>query len=376
MSCRIALLVLVLAFSGCAGKGTLNNLGSSLGLISAYDASVEDYKQGRMMEARTRILTIKKSHEDYKKARSFLKRKVNPARLKLLRYYARKGKKEEKRQRWSYAEEAYETASALSIKPKNLLRYQSNMALKVRQLRQQVIDKQLKKEDEAWLKWLHAYKPPHGLVGTDEVFERANERMREAFDDKASDMWSLAQRYKSQDLPEMAWVYVSSYLRLVPDSEKGVLLKKNMARAVPKGLKLGSSSQRVITPKVRKPKGTMVEKVSKLQVTQLMEQQKWISARKFAHLLRRQGHADADRLLEVIEQENIRLAAKDFESGNLAFRHEKIDRAVTFWEKAVERMPKEQTYKDSLHRGKQIQERVGVLKAEESQSEKDVKVEE
>ncbi|MDX8382656.1 MAG: hypothetical protein R8M45_01165, partial [Ghiorsea sp.] len=252
MSYRIVLLVLLTVISGCAGKGALNDLGSSLGLISAYDASIEDYKQGRMMEARTRILTIKRSDEDYKKARSFLTRKVNPARLKLLRYYARKGKKEETNRHWARAEEAYKTASGLSIKPQALLRYQRNMALKVRQLRQQTIDEQLKKEDEAWLKWINAYNPPRGLAGTDEAFELANVRMNEALDDKASEMWSLAEHYESQGLPEMAWVYVSSYLRLVPDSEKGGLLKKAMAHATPQGLELGGLSEKVTRKKTRK----------------------------------------------------------------------------------------------------------------------------
>ncbi|MDX8382899.1 MAG: hypothetical protein R8M45_02385 [Ghiorsea sp.] len=375
---RIALLVLLTVVSGCAGKGALNDLGSSLGLISAYDASIEDFRQGRMMEARTRILTIKKSDEDYKKARSFLTRKVNPARLKLLRYYARKGKIEEGNHYWARAAEAYKTASGLSIKPKALLRYQRNMVLKVRQLRQQTIDEQLKKEDEAWLKWINAYNPPRGLAGTDEAFELANVRMNEAMDDKASEMWSLAEHYESQGLPEMAWVYASSYLRLVPDSEKGGRLKKAMAHATPQGLELGGLSEKVTRKKTRKSKDSkeIKVKVSKLQVTQFMEQQKWILARTYAQRLRRQGHVDADRLLKVIEQKNKSLAARDFENGKLAFRLEKIDKAVTFWKQAVKRMPKEQIYKDSLYRGKQIQERLNALRVEESPSEKDAKVEE
>jgi len=377
MRIRILLLLASGLLSACASTTfTLNDLNSSLGFISVYEASVEDYKQGRMMEARTRILTIERDDDDYRKARNFLKNKVNPARLKLLRYYTRKGKREEENTHWASAAEAYQTATALSIKPKALIRYHAKMLLQVRQFREQTIYEQLKKEHNTWLQWLDAYNPPLGLKGTDFAFEHARASLNATLEHRLKNLWLLANNYKQQGFPEMAWVYADAYLRLMPDSEEASQLRYAMAKKTNRGFILGGFAKNKVIKENEPPKKHSEKKISKDQVMQLMAEEKWLSARIYAYILRRQGHPDADHLLEKIGQKNASLAALAFKKGNLAFRLEHIDKAVEFWDNAAKRMPKEQAYRDSLRRGKQIQERLHALKAEESQAEKEATIEE
>lgn len=365
----LLLLSCVVLLSACSGKHGLSLLTPS------YEIAIEDLKQGRVMEARTRILAIKKDHEDYKKARSFLRKKVNPARLKLLRYYARKGKKEERLHHWAKAQAAYATASALSIQPKALLRYQAKMQLKVRQLQAQSMYQQRKSEDKIWLKWLSDYNPPKGLLGDDVVFAAGLKGLEFAFQQRLKDTWSLANKYKRQDSPEMTWVYADSYLRLAPHTKKAQDLKNAMATAVPKGFKLDATvvkKKKRVVPRKQKRKKT----VSQAEVLQQMKKNHWITAKSYAHTLRRQGDPEADKLLSVIMAKTEKLADKAYQDGNLAFRLERIDAAVSFWAKAVKWMPKEQIYNDALRRGKQIQENLRILKAEESAAERNTKVEE
>ena len=107
-----------------------------------------------------------------------------------------------------------------------------------------------------------------------------------------------------------------------------------------------------------------------------MKAEKWAEAKRAALTLRRQGSPDADTLLKVIEQKTSALAASAYEQGNIAFRKEHIEQAVSFWEKAVQWMPDEQLYVDTLRRGRKVQERLAALKREESPAEKDSKIEE
>ncbi|MDQ6988547.1 MAG: hypothetical protein Q9M19_01600 [Mariprofundaceae bacterium] len=367
MKWSVLLFVLALTLlSACSGKHGLSLLSSS------YETAVEDLKQGRVMEARTRILQIEKKHQDYKEARSFLRKKVNPARLKLLRYYARLGKKEEKRRHWAKAVLAYQTAAGLSIRPKALLRYQVNMVVQVRKLRAQSMYAQRKKEDVSWLKWLNDYNPPQGLLGDDAVFATALHDVESISQKRLRDTWALAQKYKRMDVPELTWVYADSYLRFAPSSKKAQDLKNAMATAIPQGFNLGKTTKKKKRVKSRKSKS----KMSKQEVVKQMELNHWITARTYAHKLRRQGHSDADKLLASITAKTKTLAEDAYRNGNLAFRLERIDAAVSLWGKAVKWMPKEQAYIDALRRGKQIQERVRILKTEESAAERNTKVEE
>lgn len=372
------MLIAVLLLSGCAGKGGFNDFRVSLGLISPYTVAEEAFKKGDMMEARQRLVSIKKTDKDYQRARHFLNIKVDPARLKLLRYYARKGKSEEDAGHWEQAEEAYKTAAGLSRSPKALLRYQKSMNLKVRQLRMQSLYTQRLEEDEAWLKWLENYTPPRGLLGDDASFALARDDLAEVLEYRVDHALWLANKHQKLNLPEISWVYADSYLRFKPDSEKAQDLKQTMAELMPSVLKVEKANKRKVSKKPKKiykikPKH---KKVSKKDVQNLMKQEKWAVAKRAALTLRRQGSPDADALLKVIEQRTTKLAARAYEQGNIAFRKEHIDQAVFFWEKAVRWMPGEQLYMDTLRRGRKVQERLAALKHEESPAEKGSKIEE
>jgi tetratricopeptide (TPR) repeat protein len=280
----------------------------------------------------------------------------------LLRYYAQKGKAEEKKGNWAKAEEAYAMAAELSQQPKALIAYKKNMNLKVRQLRFDSIYQQRKKEDEAWIAWQDSgYIPPKGLSGDDAVFANAREDMDQEVDDRIATTWKRAQRYRDNDMPEMAWLYADSYLRLYPGDKKAQDLKNAMATALPKGFILPKDEASVAEGKRTKAVKT---EVTPALVKGLMKQGKWIQAKKEALNLRKSGDESADKLLAEIDAKISSLAEDAYQKGNIAFRSENIDAAVKFWQQAVDLKPNEQTYVDSLRRGKQIQERLQALKKE------------
>lgn len=353
----------LMLLAGCAGKSTLHDFRVSLGLDTAYDAAVVEFNQGQVMEARERLLSIKKEDPDYKKAQVFTKEKVEPARLKLLNYYTRKGEREEKDNHWAKAEEAYQTAATLSAKPQALKRNQARMNLKVRQLRVDTLYKQRKKEDENWLSWKQSYAPPQGLIADDEAFLKVRNDFNKNLETRLEQTWVLAQHYRDKDAPEIAWLYADAYLRLAPGIKKAQDLKNAMATALPKGFVLPQENKPV---KQVKAKPVLVVKAqgSVKSVRSLMKQDKWLEAKQGAILLRKEGDPAATKLLEAINVQIKKRAEKYYVDGNLAFRLEKIDEAVAFWQQAANWMPNEQTYVDSLRRGKQIQERLAALKAD------------
>jgi len=364
---RLGIILSVLLLSGCAGKHTFDEFRVSVGLLSPYNAALKDFKHGEMMLARQRLLSVKKDDEDYKKSRQFLNDKVEPARLKLLRYYAQKGKSEEKLKHWARAEEAFKTAATLSRSPKALLKYEQNMNIKVRQLRAEALFKLRFKEDKARLQWKDDYNPPMGLLGDDVGFSYVREHVSDVTETYMDETWKLAQKFKKLGLPELAWVYADSYLRLNPDAEDVLAFKVNMANQVPKALRLphGSANKKIkVTKSARSSKRKVVShnKVTKEEVEKLIKNQKWAEAKKAAQSLRRQGNSAADGLLQSIDKTTEKLAEKSYEKGNIAFRKEQIDRAVVFWKQAVELKPHKQLYVDSLERGQKVQERLSVLK--------------
>ncbi|MBN4058360.1 hypothetical protein JYT55_01250, partial [Mariprofundus ferrooxydans] len=253
-------------------------------------------------------------------------------------------------------------AAELSRQPKALLTYEKNMSLKVRQLRFDTLYAQQKQEDTAWLKWQNAYTPPKGLFGDDEAFRLANEDVNQELKLHAEKTWSMAGVYEKKDVPELAWLYADSYLRMVSDDKKAQDLKNAMATALPKGFKLFKSKPEVVKAKTMKPPKNQV---SVEEVKLLMKQGSWLEAKKKALQLRKRGNAEADNLLESIDVNISTMADKAYKDGNLAFRSEKINKAVQFWQRAVDFEPNEQTYVDSLRRGKQIQERLDALKTKE-----------
>ncbi|MDX8381132.1 MAG: hypothetical protein R8M14_03385 [Ghiorsea sp.] len=348
--------------TSCAGK-TKNDFRVSLGLVSPYEVAQTEFHQGLVMEAHNRLLTIKKDDTDYPVAQALLKQKVEPARLKLLRYYARKGQAEEKKKSWVKAEEAFGMAAELSQQPKALKEYQKNMQLKIRQLRFDSIYEQRQQEDDSWLLWQEAYVPPTGLLGDDEVFAEARHVVSQAVEQYIMDTWRLAEDYKNKDLPELAWLYANSYLSLSAGDKNAQNLKNAMATAVPKGFMFPQNKKKKDEVKVVAVPVKEMSMTPK-DVKKLMQQGKWKQAQDTALNLRKEGNAEAGQLLAEIDGSITAKAEKAYNNGNLAFRTEKIDDAVKFWQQAVDLKPNEQIYLDSLRRGQQIQERLEALNTE------------
>ncbi|MES0372554.1 MAG: hypothetical protein ABUK11_09795, partial [Mariprofundaceae bacterium] len=109
--------------SGCAGdfiSPKQAGKSSAFSFLNTYEAALSDYKKGRIMTARERILAMDKTREDYPKARKLLKRKVEPVRLRLLRHYTRKANAAEQAGKWSQAMVLYVQAAELNTTPKAL----------------------------------------------------------------------------------------------------------------------------------------------------------------------------------------------------------------------------------------------------------------
>ncbi len=357
----LAYMMLLFLLTACAGN-RVSDLSISLGLTSEYKVAQTAFHQGLIMDARKHLLRIKESDKDYAAAQRFLKEKVEPARLKLLRYYARKGKAEEKKRHWAKAEEAYRMAAELSQQPKALLAYQKKMNLKVRQLRLNRLYQQRQQEDKAWLAWQRAYTPPKGLFVDDAAFAHARKYVRQEFETHMDHTWSLAQYYAQQDQPELAWLYADAFLRLSPGDKKAQDLKNAMKNAVPHGFVFPTEQR----PKPKRKTIKLAKQtVQAKDVEALMQQGKWVEAKQKALMLRETDATAADPLLHDIQAQIAVIAESAYQAGNIAFREENIDDAVKHWQQAVRLKPDEQTYVDSLRRGKQIQERLKALKAEE-----------
>lgn len=363
--------------SGCVGfvPGEPGVVGP-LSFLNTYEASLNDYKKGRIMAARKRILAMDKTREDYPQALKLLKQKVEPARSRLLKHYNAKAKAAERKGKWSEAMTLYVRASELSTQPKRFKKKSYNMELKMRQDRMDNLITQKRIEDSQLLIWLNAYEPPKGVAAKDQVFERSREHVQDVIEDRGSFAYREARRYLSDGLPEIAYVEVESYLRLIPDSERGKRLLSDIKAEMPKGIQIASVKSRATKPTLSK-RVRMPDTVKRKQVLELIRKADWIKAKKFALAYRRAGGGkDAERLLKKIKANTEKAAAIAFSKGRLAFRKENLDEAVRFWEKAALLMPKHIEYVSALQRALQLQEQLRILRTEteaEAETEKNKK---
>ena len=354
----------LMATAGCTslGKGGM----PSFSFMNTYEAALKDFERGRIMEARARVLAIRKDHEDYAKARRLLNTKIDPARLRLVRHYRLKGEEAEARGEWFRAMRFYDQATTFSIKPEIFAKRREAMNLKMRQVRMQALITERRLEDAAWLSGLDAYEPPRGVDPRDTVFLRMRETYQDDIEDRATRSYREARRYLRNDLPEIAYIEIESHLRLEPDSDRGKRLRAEILKAIPKGIHI---------PAYTRPKGkpaTVVKhvpvpkSVTTKQVHELMRKGEWLKARKYALVYRREGGKDADRLLKQIQANIEKKAASLFDKGRLAFRREHLDEAVKYWAAAVELMPAHPEYVEALRRGQQLQERLRILRESEA----------
>ena len=349
---------------GCA-QLKVYDVTDPFGLINSYQAAKDDFDRGRIMEARSEVLAMDKRRSDYAQAQAFLRDKIEPARLHLLHYYTAKAEAAERSRDWSVAMGMYEQAAGFSVHPAELMRKQRQMSLHMRQVRLNALLAQRRREDEAILSWQHAYRIPMGVDANDAAYRRQQEAYAGLLDERASDAYADAKHYLHKDMPELAYVAIESYLRYEPDSEKGKKLQAEIRQAMPEGLKFragGRSTARVEAPPapmVRQPESNTVD-VEDIQ--KQMQQKHWLEARRLALVYRREGGEGAAALLEHIQAQIASHAAAAFQQGRVAFRKENIDAAVMHWTLAVELMPDEPEYVESLQRARQLQDRLRILR--------------
>ncbi len=355
--------VFCLFLSSCVtGSGSVK--GSALSFLNSYSMALQDYNAGKVMEARARVLAMDADRDDYKQAQTLLKKKINPARIRLLRHYKAKGKKAEKEHAWSKAMVFYQQAAEFSAKPSIFLAYVSNMELKMRQERMDVLLKQRRLEDNAWIRWSRAYEPPRGVKPSDSAFSRMRASIESDIEDRAARSYRDARRYLNKDMAGVAYVEAESYLRLMPVSEKGQRLMVDIREAMPKGLVIRALGKKTVVKKVRKKSSAKEQSVHKSDVVKLMKQAKWLQAKDAALLYRRHDGKGANELLKAVDVGLKKAASVLFTQGSSAFRREHIDAAVKLWDKAVAMQPENSEYVDALRRAVQLQERLHLLRSD------------
>jgi len=362
---QLLLVCLALLLTSCFTVGPGKSAtASSFAFLNTYDMALRDYNAGRIMEARARILAMDKAREDYPQAKKLLDGKVNPARIRLLRYYKAKAKKAEKYGRWVEAKGLYEQAAEFSTKPKIFFAYAQNMDIKIRQKRLDRLLKLRREQDNTWMQWLNAYKPPHGLDAHDVAFERMRERVQDQLEERAHLAYRDARYYLKHDMSGVAYVEAETYLRFMPDSEKGQHLMKEVREAMPKALKIRSIKKSRYSKSVSKKQSEHHKTYSKDDVQKLMRNGEWLKAKEAALLYHRNEGKGADELLKNIEHEMEKAASMWYKKGSVAFRVEHIDQAVKDWQEAVSLQPQNAEYVNALRRAMQLQEHLHLLRSD------------
>jgi len=352
-----AILLLLLLVSGCSGFKVPSEL-SSLGFLHGYEAALHDFNSGHVMEARSRVLAMDKKDQDYARAQVLLRKRIEPARKRLLETYSKRAAQAEKDRRWVEAMRNYEQAATFSIKPAILQKKSRQMAMKMRQYRFKLLLRQRRNEDQALLAALEALENPRGLDAQDPLMAQEREQRLDLLEDRARQAYRDADNYLDDDLPEMAYIAIESYLRLVPDSERGQKLKARILKAMPAGITIPSN-----THMVQAKKRLAVHKhVTQKEIDALIRQKRYVDARMATLVYRRNGGKDGDKLLKSIEQLMDREAASYYAMGKKMFQQEKLDQAIRYWRKAVALRPDQTEYVDALRRAELLKERLGMLR--------------
>jgi len=108
---RLFIGLFLVGFSGCASVNQKNI--NPLNIFNTYEGALRDYKQGMVLEARETVLKIDPENEDYDKARKLLRKKIEPARLRLLKHYKRKARVAESGKVWADREKALWAGSTI-----------------------------------------------------------------------------------------------------------------------------------------------------------------------------------------------------------------------------------------------------------------------
>ena len=335
-------------------------------MLDPYAVIRHDYKRGRIMRARARVLAMNKSNKNYKKANKFLQEVVEPARKRVYLHYLHVAQKNEKQRHWSAALWSYDQAKAVTIKPAMMEKKRAEMEQHLRQFRFEQLLKQRRREDRKLLHDAAAYEVPNGISANDEVYARMRENFEDSLDARSRLAFREGLRYLSKDLPEMAYIELESYLRLQPDRIKGKKLMVNIKREIPAFLKVpGMPGRTPVHAKLMNVKRVNHAKVvTAEQVKSALANGALLQAKQLAHIYQRNGGKDAGKLLSQVEKKVHAAAASLFSKGSAAFRREQLDGAIRYWRDAAALAPEESEYIESLRRARQLQERLALLQQE------------
>ncbi len=354
----IALLLLVpLVLNACSSAHMPAEI-RALSFLNTYESAVHDFRNGHVMEARSKLLAIDKSNPDYERAQAFLHNTVEPARMRLLRAYVQRAERAKREKNWSVAVRNYEQAVALSDRPADLKSRLAQAELALRQYRFEHLLRQRREEDRTLLMALDALGGLRGLDAQDPVLVREREYRMERLEDRARDAYREARRYLRRGLPEMAYVAIESYLRLVPDSDQGKALRQKILAQMPKGIVIPPKAKGIVVKKVL----NVHRKVTRKDVEELIRKGRYRDARQAAIAYRRAGGSKADELLEKIGRLMDRQAASYYEKGRAAFRQERLNEAIRYWRLAVELRPDRAEYVEALRRAELLKERLDMLR--------------
>ena len=373
--------MLALALSGCASLGEI-----AQSLTDPIAAAERAYVRGNLMKAREILLKVPKDDPRYKEAQRLLRKKVDPARRKLIRKYRLAAERAEREGKWWRAAELYEQAASFSIAPKELLARKNKAEMRVRKERFLQLLEARRAEDEPFVRWREHYAPGKGLDPEDWVLGRKRREMERLIEQRADRALEEARLFLSRGLPEIAFVEIESHLKLAPDSEQGRRLYAEVLRAMPKELrklalapkKRAHRRKRVrrrrthVAPPSKSKPARPVHVPTLAELRKAMEAHDWLKARRMALVIRREGKPEeakeAAKLLGEIERAMAEDARKHYEKGRVFFRKEDLDAAIREWEQAVQLDPDNLEYAEALRRARLLRERLELLKAAEKES--------
>jgi len=335
-------------------------------MMDPYAVIRHDYKRGRIMRARARVLAMNKSDKQYKQAHKYLKEVVEPARRRVYLHYLHLAQKNEKQKRWSDALWSYDQAKAVTIKPAVMKKKRAEMEQHLRQFRFEQLLKQRRQEDRKLLHDATAYEAPAGISTDDEVYARMRENFEDRLDERSRLEFREGLRYLSKDLPEMAYIELESYLRLQPDQIKGKKLMANIKQKMPDFLRIPPLPGHTSAPStlINVKRVNHVKVATAAQVKAALANGALLQAKQLAHIYQRNGGKDAGKLLARVEKKVHAAAVSLFSKGSDAFRREQLDGAIRYWRDAAALAPEESEYIESLRRARQLKERLALLQQE------------
>jgi len=349
-------IMLALLLPACGGGSSLK--APTFKVVGSYASALHYYESGEIMLARSAALRTNDSRPDYQQAQALFREKIEPARLRLLRHYRKAAEKAEQQGVLYRAKDLYLKTASVWIGDDKMLQEAARIDLILRQRRLNQVIVQRRKEDVQLLDTLNRYGVPRGLDPKDPPIVRELNRAEVLVETRGRNAWRAAKRELREGHPEIAYVEAESYLRLRPGSRTGPLLMQEVKDALPKGLRIPVESRR------ESGVAAMPQHITVDQIGQLMQQDKWLQAYKYAMIYRRNGGDEADDLLQSINKTLKKQAEAAFRAGQLAFQSEQLDKAVEEWGRASELQPDNRDYSDSLRRAQELQERFKILQSQ------------